>query len=440
MSVLVLGLNYRTAPIGLLERVAVPSERLGKALASLTGREHVLEAAVLSTCNRVEVYADVTRYHGGMADLRNFFAEWAGLAPEDFAGLAYDFFEERAAAHLFGVASGLDSMVVGERQIQLQVKQALADAEAEGAADRVLQALFRQSLRTGRRARAETRISDGAASMVDVALDAAARVLGNLRGRTVLLVGAGKMGGMAASRVNGEAARIVVANRTASKGERLALRVDGDVIDFAGIGTGLADADLVLCSTGSSVPVITQDDAAEAMTARPGRPLALVDVAVPRDVDPACSFVPGVTVLDIDAIRELTDTGKTGGDGPASRTPAGGGLKAAVAEARALVDAEARRFDAWTRGVRLEPTIAALRSRAEDVRQAELERLAARFADLDERQREALDAVTKGIVNTFLHEPSVRLKALADSPGADGHAAALRELFDLDVPPPPDVT
>ncbi|MBA3622648.1 MAG: glutamyl-tRNA reductase [Euzebyales bacterium] len=434
MSVLVLGLNYRTAPIGMLERVAVPAEHLPKALASLLNREHVLEAVVLSTCNRVEVYAHVPRYHGGMADLRNFFAEWAGMAPEDFADLAYDYYDERAAEHLFAVASGLDSMVVGERQIHLQVKAAFRDAEAQAATGRVLSSLFGQALRVGKRSRTETGIAEGAASMVDVGLDAAARVLGNLgagelrsstacessraalAGRTVLVVGAGKMGGMAATRVAGEAGRILIANRSAEKGERLALRVDGDVLDFRDLHDGLRRADLVLCSTGSPAPVVDQDAVAEAMQQRPGRPLVLVDLAVPRDVDPGCSFVPGVTVLDIDAVRELTDVTETGIE---------------VAKAREVVVDEARRFAAWTRAVRVEPTIAALRTHAEVVRQAELQRVAGRLGDLDERQRATVDALTSRIVNTLLHEPSVRLKAIADARGGDLYAAALRELFDL---------
>jgi glutamyl-tRNA reductase len=418
MPVLVLGLNYKSAPVGLLERVAVPPERLAKALHDLTGRQHVGEAMVLSTCNRVEVYADVTRYHGGKGDLRNFFAEWSGLAPEDFADLAYDYFEERAAVHLFAVTSGLDSMVVGERQIALQVKQAFTAASAEGSVGRVLSSLCRQALRVGKRARAETGISTGAHSMVDVGLDAARQVLGALDGRTVLIVGAGKMGGIGASLVTGTAGRIIVANRTVEKGERLASKVGADLLDLTEMHAGLRQADLVLCSTGASTPVIEQDDVARAMAARPERPLVLLDIAVPRDVDPGCSFVPGVTVLDIDAIRTLTETGQTG---------------AHVAQARALVEEEAERFSAWTRTVGVEPTIAALRGRAEEVRLTQVRRLAARLADLDERQRAAVDALTQGILNTLLHEPTVRLKAIADTQGGEEYAAALRELFNLDV-------
>lgn len=416
MSVLVLGLNYKTAPVALLEQVAVPAEMLPKALHSLINREHVLEAVVLSTCNRVEVYAHVTRYHGGMADLRNFFCEWGGIAPEDFVDLTYDYYDDRAAAHLFAVTSGLDSMVVGERQIHLQAKHAYADAEREAATGRVLSGLFRQALRVGRRARVETGISKGASSMVDVGIDAAARVLGDLRGRNVMVVGAGKMGGMAARRVHGTARRITIANRTADKSERLALRVDGDIIDFSDIASGLVDADLVLCSTGASIPVISHEQVRRAMAGRADRPLVLLDIAVPRDVEPLCGEVPGVTVLDVDAVRALTDSGQTGAE---------------VAKARALVDEEAARFAAWTRSVRVEPTISALRTRAEAIRIAEVERLSGRLGELDERQQQAVDALTKGILNTLLHDPSVRLKARADGKDGELYAAALRELFDL---------
>lgn len=419
MSVLVLGLNYKTTPIDLLERVAIAAEDLPKALTSLLNREHVLEAVVLSTCNRVEIYAHVSRYHGGVADLRNFLSDWGGIAPEHFTDLAYDYYDDRAAAHLFAVASGLDSMVVGERQIHLQVRQAYKDAVQERAAGRVLDALFRQALRVGKRARTETGISAGASSMVDVGLDAASRVLGSFEGRTVLIVGAGKMGGMAAGRVHAGAAEVLVANRTQEKAERLAEKFSGRVVSFTALTEGLREADLVLTSTGASHPIIDADMATEAMAARADRPLVFVDLAVPRDVQPDCAAIPGVTVLDVDAVRALTDTGVTGEE---------------VAKARVIVEEEVERFAAWTRTVRVEPTITALRARAEEVRSEELDRALAKLGDLDPRQRELVEQLSRGIVNTLLHDPTVRLKLLADERGAELYASALRELFDLTEP------
>lgn len=423
MSFLVLGLNYKTAPVGLLERVAVAPEELPKALASLAQREHVREAVLLSTCNRVEVYAGVTRFHGGMADLRNFFAEWGGVAPEDFVDLAYDRYDDAVAAHLFAVTAGLDSMVVGERQIQLQVKEAFRQADAEGAVGRMLSSLFQRALRVGKQARRQTGISAGASSIVDVGLEAATGLLGDLKDRTVLVVGAGKMGGMAADRLADAGAGVLVANRSVDKAERLAARAGGQVLPIASLAEGIARADLVLCSTGASTPVIDHDAVQWAVERRAGRPLVLVDLAVPRDVDPACADLPGVTLLDMDDIR--TRTAGTPGAEDAS-----GGLAEEVARGRELVEAEAQRFAAWLRSVRVDPTIAALRARAEQVRSEETDRLASRLGDLDERQRAAVDLLTKGIVNTLLHAPTVRLKAAADR-GDDLQAAALRELFDL---------
>ena len=396
--------------------MAVPADHLPKALKSLLDREHVEEAVVLSTCNRVEVYAHVTKFHGAVADIRNFFSEWSGLPPEDFVDATYDHYDDSAAEHLFAVTSGLESMVVGERQIHLQVKSAFLAAEAEQAAGRVLQGLFRSAISVGRKTRASTGISEGAASMVDVGLDAATQVLSDLRGRTVMIVGAGKMGGMAAGRVMGSADRILIVNRSEDKGERLAERVGGTVLPFADLEAGLAQADLVLTSTGASMPIVDAEAVTAAMAQRPDRPLVLVDLAVPRDVDPACAVLPGVTVLDVDAIRLVTDTGRTGEE---------------VAKARELVAEAAEKFAAWRRAVRVEPTIAALRARAEAVRSAEVARFANRLAELDERERAAIEALTKGIVNTLLHEPSVRLKSIADERGDDAHAAAMRELFDL---------
>jgi glutamyl-tRNA reductase len=416
VPVLVLGLNYKTSPIALLERLAVPADLLEKALTDLTGRAHVREAVVLSTCNRVEVYAEVSRYHGGVADLRDFLAEWAGLAPEDIGGRAYDYFDDRAAAHLFAVTAGLDSMLVGEREIAGQIKQAFTEAQALGAVGRLLGSLFQQALRAGRRVRAETGIEQGVSSMVGVALDAAAHVVGGLEGRTVLLVGAGKMGQLAATRVTGTAARVLVTNRTEERAGRLAERTGAEVLPLSALSEGLAAADVVLSCTGAMAPVVEADAVAAAMAGRTGRPLALLDIAVPRDIDPACAALPGVTLLDVDAVRALADTGPTG---------------EVVAHARALVEEETAAFAAWTRAVAVEPTIAALRARAEAVRAAESARLAPRLAGLDDRQRAAVESLTRGIIATLLHEPSVRLKRIADTRGGEPYAQALRELFDL---------
>jgi glutamyl-tRNA reductase len=428
VSVLVVGCNHRSADLPLLERLAVPNEELPKALASLTRLPHVSEAVLLSTCNRVEVYASVSRFHPGLAEVRGWLAERGDVHPQDLEELHYSYHDERAAAHLFGVAGGVDSMVVGEQQIAVQVKAAMEAARAEGSARRVLQRLFRQSVRVGRRIRRDTDISRGASSMVDVGLDVARERLdvADLADRTVLIVGAGKVGSLTAARLADEGVtRTLVYNRSVDKAQRLAAKVDGEVVAAdGGLGDALARADLVVCTTGAPEPVLDADRVGAAVTARAAAasdgvapPLVLLDLAMPRNVDPACDALGDVAVVDIADVRDRADRGVTGD---------------VLASARAVVDEEAAAFGAWVAASEVAPTIRDLRARAEDVRVGELDRLAAKLGHLDDRQRVAVEALTRGIVNTLLHEPTVRLKQLADDGAAEPHADALRELFGLD--------
>jgi glutamyl-tRNA reductase len=421
MSLLVVGCNHRSADLALLERLAVPTEELPKALRSLLALDHVLEAVVLSTCNRVEVYAHVTRFHPGLQEIRGWLAERGDIHPQDLDTLQYSYHDDRAAAHLFSVAAGIDSMVVGERQIAVQVKQAMETAREEGSARRTLQRLFRQAVRVGRRVRRETDVAAGASSMVDVGLEAVRdRLGGSLDGLRVAIVGAGKMGALTADRLTElGVARVDVWNRSPDKARRLAARVGGAVVAADELVDAVAMADLAVCTTGAAEPILDLDLVARAVARRHDldvRPLALLDLAVPRNVAPACADLPGVAVFDVDDVRLAADRGVTG---------------EVVAQARRIVDEEADRFLAWTRSSQVDPTIRAVRARAEDVRVAELDRLAGRLGTLDDRQREAVEALTRGIVNTLLHAPTIRLKELADRGGAELHAGALRELFDL---------
>lgn len=425
MSLIVVGCNHRSADVALLERLAVPSEELPKALRSLTALDHVLEAAVVSTCNRVEVYANVSRFHPGLQQLRGWLAERGDVHPQDLDEVHYSYHDDRAAAHLFAVASGLDSMVVGERQVALQVKQAMEAARQEGSAGGVLQRLFGQAVHVGRRVRAETAIATGASSMVDVGLDAVERHLGRpLTGGRVAIVGAGKMGALTADRAAAaDVDHLDVWNRSEDRARRLVSRVagrtEGRVVDTAGLVAAIAAADVTVCTTGAAEPVLDADLVARAVARREDvaeRPLVLLDLAVPRNVDPAAAQLEGVTVIGVADVRQLADRGVTG---------------EAIAAARSIVDAEAERFATWTRTAQVEPAIRALRERAEQVRLAEGERLRGKLSGLGERERQAVEALTRGIVNTLLHEPTVRLKQLADADGAEFHVQALRELFDL---------
>ena len=430
MSLLVVGCNYRSADLALLERLAVAGDQLPKALRSLLGLEHVSEAVVLSTCNRIEVYASVTRFHAGLQELRGWLAERGDVHPQDLDELHYSYHDDRAAAHLFSVAGGLDSMVVGEQQILSQVKQAIEVARLEGSARRVLQRLFRQALRVGRRVRRETRIAEGASSMVDVGLDAVAGRLGRDRsGRRVLIVGAGMMGALTADRLATlDTGEVEVWNRSPEKASRLAARVGGRVVAEGGLPAALRRAQVVICTTGAAQPVLDTELVADAVAERANTSasdLVLLDLAVPRNIDPACDRLPGVRLIDVDDVRQQAEVALAG---------------EVVAEARRIVDEEADRFLTWTRTSAVEPTIRSMRTYAEAVRSAELDRLAGKLALLDDRERDAVEALTRGIVNTLLHAPTVRLKELADRGGAEAHAEVLSDLFDLtadeDLPDP----
>jgi glutamyl-tRNA reductase len=438
MALLVVGCNHRSAELGLLERVAVPAEELPKALHAVVSLEHVTEAAILSTCNRVEVYAHVTRFHPGLHEIRSWLAERGDIHPQELDALEYSYHDDRAAAHLFAVAGGLDSMVIGERQIAVQVKHAMEVARAEGTARRVLQRVFRQAVSVGRRVRNESRIGEGASSMVEVGLAAVDRQRGvPLTGARVAVVGAGHLGGLAVRRVADlGAGHVTVWNRSSDKAERLATKLDGRV-PHAVVGelsAALRDAEVVVCTTGAAEAVIDLELAQQVLMERAARPvldaaagsvapggaalepLVVLDLGVPRNVDPACARLPGMTLIDVSDVRQLADRGHTG---------------SVLAEAREIIEEEVARFMAWTRATEVEPTIRAIRTQAEAVRQAELDRLRGRLASLDEQQRAAVDALTRGIVNTLLHHPTVRLKELADLGGADPGVDLVRELFDL---------
>ncbi len=417
MSVIVVGASHRTADLEALERLAVPVDDVPKALVQLVELPHVAEAVVLSTCNRVEVYASVARFHPGLDEVRTWLAQRAGLDREWLDGVTFTHFDQPAVEHLFRVASGADSMVIGEQQIAIQLKQAMETAREEGTARTVLQRAFRQAVRVGRRVRRETDITSGASSMVDIGLRAAETSLGgSLEGRDVLVVGAGKVGSLAGTRLaDAGAGRRLVWNRDTDKAARLSTRIDGQV--SPALEAAIADVDVVVCTTGAGGYVIDRDLVAHAVAGRTDRPLVLLDLAMPRNVDPAAGDIDGVEVVDLADIRAVSDRTVTG---------------EVLADAERIVRAEADDFSSWVRAREVDPVIAALRGRAEAVRAGELDRLGPRLSTLDERQRSAVEALTRGIVNTLLHDPTIRLKQLADNRAAEHAVGALRDLFDLD--------
>ncbi|TMK22126.1 MAG: glutamyl-tRNA reductase [Actinobacteria bacterium] len=417
MSVLVVGLTHRKAPVELLERLAFDTLALPKALHQLTSGEHVREGAILSTCNRVEVYVLVTGYHAGLAELRRFLSEFHHVPSDEFGELLESRYEEDAVGHLFSVAAGIESMVVGEPQILAQVREAFRIAGDEGAAGPVLSALFRNAIRVGRRARAETAIGKTVKTFAGAGADLARAALGSLDGATVLVVGAGKMSDIAARRLVREGATVLVANRTPARARALAERIGGKDLPMTSLAEGLAAADLVLSSTGAPEPVITRDMVADAVAARGSRPLVLLDLAVPRDVDPEVSSLDGVVLRDLDDLRE--------------------GLKPGPEQlfegerVREIVADEIPKFTRWQRAHHLAPLLEALQTRGEDARVRELRRAAARLEGLTQRQREAVEMLTRSIVAKLLHDPVTALKRAAGTTEGEGLARALRDLFDL---------
>ncbi|MEQ1786709.1 MAG: glutamyl-tRNA reductase [Acidimicrobiales bacterium] len=419
MSVVVIGLNHRSTPLDLLERMTIGDAALPKALHDLISREDVSEAVVLSTCNRTEVYAVAERFHGAFQDIRDFLAEVAFLAPEDFSDHLYVHYDAPAVAHLFAVAAGLDSAVLGESEVLGQVKGAWDRARQEGAAGPALNLLFRHALEAGKRARTDTGIARNITSVSQAAVAMAADRLGGLQDRRGLVLGAGEMGEAMALGLAKAGTRLTIANRTWDTAVALAERVDGHAVAFSEILATLTDVDVLLTSTGAATPLLEVDDVAQVVAARGGRPLLIVDIAVPRDIDPAVGRLAGVTLLDMDDLRAFADVGTQARQGE-------------VAVVQSLLDEELERYLGATSAREVAPMIVALRARAEEVREAEVERFRSRLGALDAAQLDAVDALTRGIIGKLLHDPSVALKDAAGSTRGERLVAALRELFALD--------
>jgi glutamyl-tRNA reductase len=419
VSVVVIGLNHRTAPLDLLERTAVDDARLPKVLHDLCARTNLSEAVVLSTCNRIEVYAVAEKFHGGYEDVRNFFVDLSFLPAEEFADHLYVHYDDAAVTHLFTVAAGLDSAVLGESEILGQVASAWERARDEGTTGFSLNLLFRQALEVGKRARTETGIGRGITSVAQAAVAMATDRLGTLAGRRVLLLGAGEMGEVMATSLGAAGASdVVVANRTWSTAQELATRIGGRAARLADLPAELLTADVLLTSTGANTIMLEHADLASAMGHRDGRPLLIVDIAMPRDVDPAAGALEGVTLLDMDDLRRFVAVGVEGRQREATR-------------ALGIIEEELNRYRTTTTAREAAPLVTALREQAEGVRSAEVDRLASRLSGLDETQRAAVEALTKGIVAKLLHEPTVRLKDAAGTAKGDRLSDALRDLFDL---------
>jgi glutamyl-tRNA reductase len=420
MSVLVVGVNHRSSPVALLERLTLAPERIAKAVAGLAIRDNIREAVVLSTCNRTEVYCITELFHGAYGDVRDFLCEISELSVDELTPHMYSQHDSAAVTHLFEVAAGLDSAVLGESEILGQVRIAWETAQREGAARSSLNLLFRSAVETGKRARSETAIGRGTASISHAAVEMATDIYGDLAGKQVLVLGAGTMGeGVAVALRKAGGADIVVANRSAERGASLAERVDGVAVGFDGIIEAVAAADIIVTSTGSGEPVITVAQMTEVLASRTSSaPLHIVDIAMPRDVEEGVAELDGVTVLDLDDLRDWADRGLAHRAKEAERV-------------RAIVLEEVEDFTIESTARQAAPLVASMHQAAERVRANELDRFGGRLNELDPQHRDTVESLTRAIVAKLLHEPSVRLKTQAGTPQGERNAAAVRDLFGL---------
>jgi glutamyl-tRNA reductase len=420
VSVLVVGLSHKTAPIATLELAAVSGDALTKLIHDVAQAEPVAEVFVVSSCNRVEVYAEVDRFHAGVTAICELLGRHCGMPAADLTPHLYVHYEDRAVGHLLAVTSGLDSMVIGEGQILGQVRAALRLAGEQGTLGRILGDLGRLALRTGKRVRSETGINRVGASLVTVAIDLAAAAFGGgdsaqLAGRNVVIVGAGSMSSLAiatASRTG--AAQIVVANRTRGNAERLAARYDATVVSLADLTPAIAAADVVISCTGAAGHVISP----EVIPAQRQEKLVFLDLAMPRDVDPAVASLPGITVIGMDQLSEHGTVAQAQD----------------VTAVRTIIEAELAAYQQANDAATVAPTVVALRAKAAKVVDAELARLAGRLSadGLSGHAHDEIAQTVRRVVDKLLHAPTVRVKELAGSPGGEEYAAALRVLFDLD--------
>ena len=437
MSVLLFGVSHRSAPVSVLEQLSTDESDQVKIVDQILQSPLVTEAMVLSTCNRVEVYAVVDAFHGGLSAIGQVLAEHSGMSMGDLTKYAYVRYSEAAVEHLFAVTSGLDSAVIGEQQVLGQVRRAYANAETNKTVGRVLHDLAQRALSVGKRVHSETAIDAAGASVVSVALEiAAARLAGaggpatlgsSLGGRTATVVGAGSMGGLSVAHLlRAGVTHIDVVNRSLPRAERLAenIRAQGataQALTLEHLPEALVAADVVVSCTGAVRPVVSLADVHNALAAtrrdETAPPLVLCDLGMPRDIDPAVAGLPGVLVIDMDRVQ---------------REPSARAAATDAEAARQIVAGEVASYLAGQRMSEVTPTVTALRQRAADVVEAELLRLDNRLPGLDDSQRDEVARTVRRVVDKLLHAPTVRVKQLASAPGGDSYAEALRELFELD--------
>lgn len=420
MHLLLVGVSHRTAPVDLRERLDFSSRDVGAAVESLAARAGTtVESVVLSTCNRSEIYVATSDPSHARVELVTFLSDYHALPRDVFLPHLFTYDDAAAAHHLFRVAAGLESLVVGEPQILGQVKDALQVAAQRRCTGPLLNKTFHSAFGVGKRVRAETALGEGAVSVSFAAVALARKIFGRLQGRRVLVVGAGEISALTAQHLRSHgAAEIVITSRTAAHAEALAADVDGRALPWSEMTAAIAHADIVVTATGSQRPIITRADIAAATGRRRLDPLFIIDIAVPRDVDPSVTEIEQVFLYNVDDLQNVVQ------ENLARRS-------AEIARAEAIVAEELARFTAWQRSRRAIPTVVALRQRFEEIRRRELQRLDGRFTGLPPETRGRIDEVTRLIVEKLLLEPTEQLKALPDEETQAMYTEAVNRLFRL---------
>ena len=425
-ELLALGVSHKTAPLELRERLALTEGRAVSVLGDLTSSEQVREAAAISTCNRTELYLVVSDPVEAESVALRVLSRQAEIRPTELLGNLYSLRSGEAARHLFRVTSGLDSMIIGEAEIQGQVKRAYELALVEGATGPILNRLFRGALTAGGRARDETGVSEKGLSISSVAVELAQRTLGDLAERRVLVIGAGETSELVArALVARGVATVFIANRHYDRAIGLAQRFNGVAVRFDELPGELELADIVVSATHSPHHIIERDDLEQVMSERAGRPILLVDLAVPRDIDPGCREVGGVTLHDVDDVQQIVE-----------RNASGREAEAKLAER--ILEAEQIRFERWLASLEVVPTVAALRESADEIVRRVLAENESRWEALTDADRERLEQMARAIASRLLHEPTLRMKRSAGTDDAYLYVNALRVLFGLDAETEPE--
>lgn len=421
MGIIAVGLSHKTAPIEVREKLNFPEKTLPDALRKLMTYEGIRESLIVSTCNRVEIYASVQDSSGGIDLIKQFISDYHGLARQALDESLYVYPDAQGVRHTFRVASSLDSMVVGEAQILGQLKDAFDIALKTKTTSTILNKLIKKAISVAKRVRTETRLAEGAVSISSAAVELAKKIFGELEGKHVMLLGAGEMAELAAQHLLGNGVKnIMVANRTFERAEELAKEFKGDAIRFEHFPDALVMVDILICATGASHYVVNRDMVGRALKERRNKPIFMIDISNPRNIDPEVDKIDNVYLYDIDDLQSKVDVNAEG--------------RAREAEkAEEIVAQEVETFLQWERALDAVPTIVDLREKVEDIRKRELEKTLGCLNGVNEDQKRALEAMSQAIVNKLLHAPLVVLKQAASLPGAgDNTIAIARRLFNLD--------